>query len=234
MQCVILAGGRGTRMAPLTDSVPKALIPVAGRPFADWQLAWLAAEGVDRVTYSIGHLGECIRAHVGSGERWDLDVRYVDEGKELRGTGGALRLALENDALDDRFFVLYGDSFLRVSLIAVWDAFEKSGKSALMTVYRNDGQWETSNAVFESGLVTRYEKGLPDVPPAMRFVDYGLSLFRRSTIERWVPPGTPVDLAAVFTGLSSGLELAGFEVHERFYEVGSPAGLDALQRRLGH
>lgn len=234
MQCVVLAGGRGTRMAPLTDSVPKALIPVAGKPFADWQLAWLAAEGVDRVTYSVGHLGGCIRDHVGSGERWGLDVRYVDEGSDLRGTGGALRLALERDALDDRFFVLYGDSFLRVGLLDVWRAFEESGKSALMTVYRNDGKWDTSNAVFEGGLVTRYEKGLSPVPADMRFIDYGLSAFRRSTIERLVPPGTRVDLATVFTELSVVGELAGFEAHERFYEVGSPAGLDALQSQLGH
>lgn len=232
MQCVILAGGRGTRMAPATDEIPKALLPVAGRPFADWQLAWLASEGVHRVTYSIGYLGDLIRGHVGGGEHWGLQVDYVDEGHSLRGTGGALRQALEEGALDDQFLVLYGDSYLRVDLRDAWEALATSGKDALMTVYRNDGKWERSNAVFEGGLVTRYAKGLEVIPENMHFVDYGLSIFRRSTVERSIPPHAVVDLADVFTSLSLAGQLAGYEASERFHEIGSPDGLAALESLL--
>jgi NDP-sugar pyrophosphorylase family protein len=232
MQCVILAGGRGTRMAPATDEIPKALLPIAGRPFADWQLRWLASEGVDRVTYSIGYLGDLIRRFAGDGERWGLQIDYVDEGRTLRGTGGALRRALEDGALEERFMVLYGDSYLSLELRSVWRTLGASGKQALMTVYRNDGAWENSNVVYENGLVTRYEKGLEEVPGDMRYVDYGLSVFRRSTVDRWIPPDDLVDLATVFTSLSAAGELAGYEAHERFYEIGSPEGLVQLEALL--
>src|SRR5438045_5507043 len=99
MECVVLAGGLGTRMRPVTDDVPKALISVAGQPFVDRQLTWLAEEGVERVVYSIGYRGEMLREHIGDGRRFGLTVAYVDEGSRLRGTGGALRLALDEGVL---------------------------------------------------------------------------------------------------------------------------------------
>jgi NDP-sugar pyrophosphorylase family protein len=232
MQCVILAGGKGTRMAPYTHTIPKALLPVAGRPFADWQLTWLAGQGVDDVIYAIGHLGDQIRRHVRAGERWGLNVHYVDEGAELRGTGGALRQALEASALAEQFLVLYGDSYLSVDVRSVWNTFLAAKSAALMSVYLNDGQWERSNAVFSDGMVTRYEKGLTDIPGEMRYVDYGLSAFRRSTVERWVPRDAVVDLADTFATLSSLGELAGYEAVGRFYEIGSPSGMKDLEQRL--
>jgi NDP-sugar pyrophosphorylase family protein len=232
MQCVILAGGRGTRMAPHTDSLPKALLPIAGRPFADWQLSWLATQGVEDVVYSIGHLGDQIRRHVGNGERWGLRVRYVDEGANLRGTGGALRQALEESALAEQFFVLYGDSYLCVDIRVVWDAFVASRSAALMSVYLNDGAWERSNAVYSEGMVSRYEKGLTLIPKEMRYVDYGLSVFKRSTVDRWMPHNAVIDLADTFTALSAAGELAGYEARGRFYEIGSPGGLSDLEAWL--
>src|SRR5262245_26801177 len=109
MQCVILAGGLATRMRPLTDSIPKTLLPVAGHPSADMQLTWLAREGVSDVVYCVGHLGEMIEEYVGDGSRWGLAVRYVDDGPELRGTAGALRRAVSAGLLDPAFLVVYGD-----------------------------------------------------------------------------------------------------------------------------
>ncbi len=232
MQCVILAGGRATRMAPYTDALPKALLPVAGRPFADWQLSWLATQGVDEVIYSIGHLGDQIRRHVGGGERWGVKVRYVDEGAKLRGTGGALRQALEESALAEQFLVLYGDSYLSVDVRTVWEAFFARGRAALMTVYLNDGEWERSNVVFSEGIVTRYEKGLITFPSEMRYVDYGLSVFKRSTVDRWMPHDAVVDLSDTFTALSAAGDLAGYEAQGRFYEIGSPGGLRDLEAWL--
>src|SRR5436190_842448 len=105
IQCVILAGGLATRMRPLTETLPKALLPVAGTPFIDHQLGWLAAHGVTRVVLSIGYRGEMLRDHVGDGGRWGLSIRVVDEGTRLRGTAGALRLALDEGALDEGFLV---------------------------------------------------------------------------------------------------------------------------------
>jgi NDP-sugar pyrophosphorylase family protein len=208
------------------------LLPIAGKTFADWQLAWLASEGVSDVTYSIGYLGDQIRHHVGTGERWGLCVRYVEDGPHARGTGGAVRLAVDRGGLGEQFLVLYGDSYLHLDIRAVWDAFSQGDDPALMTVYRNDGAGEPSNARLENGLVTRYDKGAGGGDHHLQFIDYGLSVLRRETVEQWIPRDETVDLATTFALLSTAGQLAGYEVDEQYHEVGSPSGLQELEREL--
>jgi NDP-sugar pyrophosphorylase family protein len=234
MQCVILAGGLGTRISAIASSVPKALVPVAGQPFAHHQLTLLVNGGVRRVVYCVGHKGEAIRRFVGSGERWGLEVRYVDEGALLRGTAGALRLALDEGALEPGFFVLYGDSYLPIDYRAVWAAFELTNeKAGLMTVFRNERQWDTSNVLYQGGEVILYDKRRADPRAAeMVYIDYGLSALRRATIERMIAPGQVSDLGDLWHRLSVAGQLAGYEVKQRFYEVGSPTGLKALEQYL--
>jgi NDP-sugar pyrophosphorylase family protein len=232
MQCVILAGGLGTRMWPDARAVPKTMLPVAGRPFADWQLDWLADAGVTSVVYCIGYLGDQIRDHVGNGSAHGLEVQYVDEGDRLRGTGGALRLAADAGALHDRFLVLYGDSWLEVDPAAVLAAAERSGRPALMTVYENDGRFDVSNVVYAGDRVVRYEKGLEPVPDEMRWIDYGLSAFERSLIAERVPADATADLAPLCSQLATEGLLAAYLATERFYEIGSPAGLEEAEQRL--
>jgi NDP-sugar pyrophosphorylase family protein len=236
MQCVILAGGLGTRMRPLTELVPKALLPVLGRPFIEHQLEWLAKHGIEDVLLSVAHLGEQIEAHVGDGARFGIRVRYVNEGSVLRGTAGALRLAFDLGALADEFLLTYGDSYLPVDFAAVARAFRDSGKPALMTVFENAGRWDTSNVVFDRAarMVVLYDKQRTLRPTSdYLYIDYGLSALRRSVIEAEVPAGGRHDLADVFRPLSQRGELAGLEVSERFYEIGSPAGLADLEAFLG-
>lgn len=236
MQCVILAGGLATRMRPLTDAIPKALIRVAGTPFIDHQLAWLAGHGVTRVVLSIGYRGDMLRDHVGDGRRWGLAVRVVDEGSALRGTAGALRLALDEGALDDAFLVTYGDSFLPIDFGAVWRHFREHRdiRPALMTVFRNAGRWDSSNVIFDGQTVQLYDKHHRTRPAGdFQFIDYGLSALQRQVIERMVP--APVgderpDLAELFHQLSLGGQLGGLEIQERFFEIGSPSGLEDLER----
>jgi NDP-sugar pyrophosphorylase family protein len=227
VQCVILAGGLATRMRPLTTRMPKALIPVEGKPFVDHQLAWLARHGVDEVVLSIGYLGEMLRDHVGDGARYGLGVRYVDEGTELRGTAGALRLAHDEGALGESFLLTYGDSFLPVDFAAVFAAFQAAGTPALMTVFRNEGRWDTSNVIFDGRMVTLYDKFRRARPAEdFTFIDYGLLGLTRRAIVDAVPAGAKADLAGVLNDLSVRGQLAGMEVTERFYEIGSPAGLE--------
>ncbi|HXU01793.1 MAG TPA: sugar phosphate nucleotidyltransferase [Polyangia bacterium] len=235
MQCVILAGGRATRMRPLTDQIPKALIPVAGRPFVDHQLEWLAAHGVTDVVLSVGYRGDAIRAFVekGDGARHGVRVRFVDEGADLRGTAGALRLALDEGALADSFLVTYGDSFLPIDFGDVFRAFEVAAQPALMTVFRNDGRWDTSNVIFDGRMVTLYDKQRRTRPAEdFTFIDYGLSALSRRVIADEVAAGVVADLATLFHALSVSGRLAGFEAAERFYEIGSPAGLEDFERWL--
>jgi MurNAc alpha-1-phosphate uridylyltransferase len=229
MQCVILAGGLGTRMWPETRTVPKTLLPIAGAPFATWQLSWLARSGIDSVVYCVGHLGEQIRDHAGDGASWGMSIRYVDEGDQLRGTAGALRLAYDERALEEDFLVLYGDSWLQVDPAEVLRAARERREPALMTVFRNDGRWDGSNVVLDGTRIARYAKGLTPPPAEMRWIDYGLLAFRREVIAERVPASGPADLAPVCGGLADDGQLAGFEVSQRFYEIGSVAGRDELE-----
>jgi NDP-sugar pyrophosphorylase family protein len=222
-------------MYPLTERIPKALIPVLGVPFVDHQLRWLAAHGVSEVVLSLGHLGEQIEAHVGDGTRAGVPVRYVHEGSALRGTAGALRLAHDQGLLAEAFLVTYGDSYLPIDFGAVAQAFLAGARPALMTVFRNDGRWDKSNVVFEAsaGLITLYDKLQKQRPVSeFRYIDYGVSALLRETVPREVPADVKCDLAEVFQRLSLRGELAGFEVSQRFYEIGSPAGLADLESHL--
>ncbi len=227
MQCVILAGGLGTRMRPLTESCPKTLLPVCGRPFAYHQLHWLARQGVTEAVYAIGHKGYLIREYWAGEQPPIPSIRYVDEGDQLRGTGGAIRLALEQGVLEESFLIIYGDSFLPVEFTPIWQAFQSSAKPALMTVLRNEGRWDRSNVIYEDGRVVLYDKA---ANAAMRYIDYGLSAFRRDLFENI--PDKVFDLSTLFHDLSLKGNLAGFEVHERFYEIGSPRGLNDLEEYL--
>jgi len=226
LQCVILAGGLGTRMRPFTESCPKTMLPVAGRPFAEHQLEFLLRGGVTDVVYLIGYRGEMIRNHFGDGRAWGIRIRYVDEGSKLRGTGGALRLALSQGVLAPEFLVIYGDSYTPVDIPAVWAAFKSSSKPALMTVLCNQERWDRSNVVYEDGRIVVYDKTRRDARSSlMRHIDYGLSAMRRDVVGDLVPQTVPSDLSMVFHQLSLEDRLAGYEATERFYEVGSPAGL---------
>lgn len=232
MQCVILAGGVGSRMWPETRTVPKTLLPVLGTPFADWQLTWLASSGIDSVVYSVGYLGGQVRDYVGDGSEWSLSVVYVDEGEDLRGTAGALRLALDSGVLEEDFLVLYGDSWLQVDPAAVLRSLRGGREPALMTVHRNEGRWDTSNVIFDGSRVVRYAKGLLEQPAEMCWIDYGLTALRRSVLAERVPAGIVYDLAPVLSDLAVEGMLAGLDVPNRFYEIGSPKGRAELEALL--
>jgi NDP-sugar pyrophosphorylase family protein len=229
---VVLAGGLGTRMKSTVPDVPKSLIPVRGRPFVEWQLEWLVEQGVRDVIFCIGHRGGDIRRHVGTGASFGIRATYVDEGDSLRGTAGALRLVVDEEAISTPLYVLYGDSLLDVSIEDVTSTYREAGLPALMTVFRNEHRWEESNAVFDGRHVTRYEKLVSAPPPDMVYVDYGLLILDSAVINEFVPTGEVADLATVLGRLSTSGRLAGFEVAQRFYEIGSPLGLAALETYL--
>jgi NDP-sugar pyrophosphorylase family protein len=220
MPVVILAGGYATRLRPMTEHVPKALIEVAGRPFLSHQLELLKRRGIRRVVLAVGYLGEMIRQCFGDGADIGISLEYSFDGPLLLGTGGAIRKALP--LLPESFFVLYGDSYLTCDYRAIENAFRISGLSGLMTVYRNEGLFDSSNIEFDGGRILRYDK--KNRTSAMRHIDYGLGAFHSSVFAA-IPAELNRDLADVYQELLESNQLAALEVHERFYEIGSPDGL---------
>ncbi len=221
----ILAGGLATRLRPLTESVPKSLLEVNGEPFAVHQLRLLKSKGVRRVVFCVGHLGESIQRAIGDGTALGVQVDYSFDGPALLGTAGAVRNALPE--LGDSFFVMYGDSYLPCDYAAIARKFETAGRLGMMTVFRNEGKWDTSNVEFEAGgveegRIVAYSK--TNRTPRMRYIDYGLGVFRAKAFQG-LPAGKACDLTELYTDLLQRKQLAAFEVRERFYEIGSPAGL---------
>jgi NDP-sugar pyrophosphorylase family protein len=216
----LLAGGLGTRLGPSAATMPKALVPVAGRPFIDHQLGLLSRNGIRRVVLCLGHRGEAVEAYLGEGAAYGLALEYSYDGELLLGTGGALRRAAP--LLGPLCFVLYGDSYTDIDLAPVLAAFETSDALGLMTVLRNEGRWDRSNVLFRDGRLLRYDKRAPS--PDMAHIDYGVALLRREGLER-IPPGGPYDLADLYHDLVDEGRMTGFEVARRFFEIGSPEGL---------
>jgi N-acetyl-alpha-D-muramate 1-phosphate uridylyltransferase len=227
----ILAGGLATRLHPLTEHVPKALLRIAGRPFILHQLELLRSQGLTRVVLCVGHLGEQIQAAVGDGGTLGLAIDYSYDGRELLGTGGALKRALP--LLGDAFFVLNGDSYLIFPFAAVQSAFFDAGRPALMTVLRNDNRWDRSNVRFKNGELIEYDK--QSRGPDMSHIDYGVSILSRDVFVNY-EKSRVLDLADICRNLSMGGQLAALEVSGRFYEIGSPQGIrdteEFLSRKL--
>jgi NDP-sugar pyrophosphorylase family protein len=224
---VILAGGLATRLRPLTEKTPKSLVEVAGRPFLEHQIALLRKNDVTEIYLCVGFLGEKIEDLFGDGKRFGVQISYSYDGPKLLGTGGAIKKLLAR--LPEDFFVLYGDSYLPIDYQAVATHFRTSKKPALMTVFRNDNAWDRSNVWFEEGAILRYSK--TQRLPQMHYIDYGLTICSRPIFDNY-PANDPFDLAIVLEKLSQRGELAGYEVHQRFYEIGSHHGIKEFDQLL--
>jgi NDP-sugar pyrophosphorylase family protein len=223
----ILAGGIATRLRPVTEKIPKSLVEINGEPFLAHQLRLLRSRGVEHAVLCLGHLGEAVRAFAGDGSAFGIQLEYSFDGPVLRGTGGAIQQALP--LLGDRFLVVYGDSYLPCDYAAAASAFESSGKQGLMTVFRNQGQWDSSNVEFADGRIVAYDKR--HRTPHMQYIDYGLGAFRSEAFDE-IAAGSICDLADIYGGLLARGELAAVEIAERFYEIGSFSGIEDLSKLL--
>ena len=224
---VILAGGLATRLRPITEKIPKALVEVAGCPFLERQIELLKRNSITDVILCVGYRGEMIEQRYGDGEALGVRIKYSYDGPKLLGTGGAIKRAL--GLLPDAFFVLYGDSYLPVDYQAVAATFREGDKPALMTVFANADAWDTSNVWFDGVHIRLYSK--KEKLREMRYIDYGLMICTRQIFDG-SPNAVPFDLADTLEDLSRKGQLAGYEVNQRFYEIGSPAGLAELDRLL--
>ena len=229
MQAVILAGGLGTRLGAITRAVPKPMVPVAGRPYLEYQLRELARQDIRDVVLLTGYLGEQIEDHFGDGRSLGLNLRYSREATP-QGTGGALRDAA--GLLADEFLLIYGDSFLPIPYAPVLDRLRESGAAGVAVVYdnREDTSVRNNIALTPGGFVRRYAKGADD--PELRYVEAGVLAFRRAIVGR-LPPAGPASLEAdLYPRLVAGRELAAYPTAQRFYDIGTPERLAVLEQVL--
>lgn len=226
-EIAILAGGLATRLKPVTEKVPKSLIEVAGKPFIYHQLKLLQSKGIRKAVICAGYLGEQIQNYVGDGKEFGIQAEYSFDGDKLLGTGGALRKSLKFFRND--FFILYGDSYLDAEFEDINEYFLKSNKCGLMTVLKNDGKWDKSNIEFENGEILVYDKKVTS--GEMRYIDYGLGILNKKAFEDFENREV-FDLEEVYRDLLKKKQLAGFEVHKRFYEIGSFTGLEETEKYL--
>jgi NDP-sugar pyrophosphorylase family protein len=216
----ILAGGLATRLQPILKDTPKSMRDICGRPFIDWQLRLLSESGVKKVVLCTSYKSEIIEEYVGNGSKYGIEVNYSKDGPTQQGTGGAIKKATE--ILEEKFMVLYGDSYLPINYNTVQNAFQELNESALMTIYKNNNEFDRSNVSFESGKVKKYSK--TSNSNEFQYIDYGLSIFKKSVFDNYIL-NENFDLSDIFSALCKESKLAAFEVKERFYEVGSVSGI---------
>lgn len=223
----ILVGGYAKRLYPVTKAIPKAMLQVAGKPFIAHQLALLKKNGITTVVICSGYLSEQIEDFIGDGKQFGLSINFSADGEKPLGTGGAIKKALP--LLKDAFFVMYGDTYLTVDFKSVSDFFLSQNKKGLMTVLRNEDQWDKSNIVFKKGKIIKY--GKKEKTPDMEYIDYGLSMLRKSSFDE-IGDEEVFDLAKVYQSLIDKEQMIGYEVKSRFYEIGSAQGLAETEEYL--
>lgn len=223
----ILAGGLATRLGSLTENTPKSLIEINGRPFIDWQIDQLVTAGYSDFVLCVSHKSDLIQSHCGDGSRWAVNIQYSHDGNTQLGTGGAIKNALT--ILGQEFAVIYGDSYLPIKYSAVEEEFLESGLNGLMAIYANSNQFDNSNVEYSHGVIINYDKAVRN--SRMGHIDYGLTYFRGNAFDNFLE-GSSFDLSDVYTQLLKEEELGGFEVTERFYEIGSHQGIDDFSKFL--
>lgn len=226
---VILAGGLATRLRPLTANTPKSLIEINGEPFINHQLRMLMKHGVRDIILCVGYRSDMIEKHLGDGRHFGMRIQYSYDGPILLGTGGAIKKALP--LLSDAFFVIYGDSYLDCDYAAAQESFTQQNKKGLMTVFHNQGQWDTSNIEFADGNILNYDK--ENRNDRMHYIDYGLGILTKEAFKH-IGDNKRFDLAMLYQQLLRNKQLAAHEVEQRFYEVGSFAGIKELEYYLTH
>ena len=224
MQAVILTGGLGTRLRPVTRKVPKAMVEVRGRPFLEYELDLLRRSGFDDVVLCVGYLGGMIEDHFGDGSAFGIGLRYSWDGPKLLGAAGALKRA--EPLLGERFFVTYGDAYLRAPYGAMMESFEARGRLAMMATYRNENRYGRSDIVVKGGRVVRYDK---EGKGRLAWINFGVTVMKKRALAL-IPRGVAYGEQEFYGELIARGELLSFPVAKRFYEIGNPKSLAEFSR----
>jgi N-acetyl-alpha-D-muramate 1-phosphate uridylyltransferase len=221
----LLAGGFATRLRPHTEKIPKSLLEINGKPFIEYQLELLKKNGIENIVICAGFLGEQIQEYINKINP-DTGINFSFDGEKLLGTGGAVKKALP--LLDDPFFIMYGDSYLDTDFKIINEYFLQNRKHGLMTIFKNNGKWDKSNVIFKDGKIIEYDKNKKENKD---YIDYGLGILTHEAFEDFKNESV-FDLEEVYKSLLKNNELLGYEIKERFYEIGSFEGIEETSKYL--
>ncbi len=228
MQAVILAGGLGTRLRPITEEVPKAMVPANGQPFLLTLLELLKSQGIIDVVLCIGYQGEKVKDFFGDGARVGLTVVYSEEKGKLLGTGGAIKQA--QNLLDECTFIINGDTYLPINYMDVAKAFHKLGKQSMMVVYDNYEYTGVRNNVKldQETMVIKHDKAADDCD----YVEAGVLILKREVMD-YLKEGEPVSLGkGLYPTLIRQRQMAAYITQQRFYDIGTPQQLRVFEDYL--
>ena len=224
-----MAGGLATRLRPITEKIPKGLVEIDGKPFLEYQIKLLKKYEIKDIILCIGYKGEMIEEYFGDGENFGVKISYSKESKPL-GTGGAIRKAFNK--LGKNFIVMYGDAYLNFDYKDIISFYEKSKGTAVLSVYKNKGKYDSSNVILDNNGKVLYDKSNPS--SNMEYIDYGLSVLNKDLVKKYIPSQGFYDLADFYNEISKKELLLGYEVKERFYEIGSFGGLNEFKKYINN
>ncbi len=228
MQMVILAGGKATRLHPVTKTIPKSMVKIHGKPFLGYQLELLKKNKITDIVLCLGMFSQQIIDYFGDGKDYGASIKYsIEEPDNLLGTAGALKKA--ENLLNDIFLVMYGDSYLPIDFMRVSKAFQKSKKDSLMTVYKNNNRFDKSNVITDGKTVLSYDKSGKN--QSLSHIDYGLLVFKKSVLDI-ISLNEFKNLDYLITELIDRKQMAAYEVNQRFYEIGTPAGITDFENYI--
>lgn len=227
MQVAILAGGLGTRLRPLTHTVPKPMVEVCGKPFLEHQLDLIKSYGLTDVLILASYLGRQIEEYFGDGRDFGLNIKYSYE-KDPMGTGVALKIA--EKMLEESFILLNGDTLLPIDYSKLVERFEDNNKLGLVVAYSNTEKIAPSNLkIIDSDIVLSYNKN-SDI--GMTHLDAGAIVLKKKVLEL-IPDGCVCSFEKeVFPRLIQAQELFAFKTEQRFYDMGSIEGLKSIEKVL--
>jgi mannose-1-phosphate guanylyltransferase len=219
VQAVILVGGEGTRLRPLTSTIPKPVVPLVDRPFMSYMLEWLKGHGVDDVVMSMGYMATALRNVLGDGSAYGMRIRYVEE-PEPRGTAGALKFA--ESLLDERFFMLNGDVLSDMDLSAQLEQHERTGaRATLALIGVEDPSAYGLVRTEEDGTVREFvEKPSPDAIDT-NLISAGAYILERSIVEM-IEPDRNVSIEREIWPQLVGDGLYAFPHEAYWLDIGTP------------
>jgi len=226
-QAVILAGGRGERMRPLTDIRPKPMIEVCGRPFLEHQLLMLREQGFRRVLLLLGYLPEVVRDYFGDGSKWGMQIDYSITAVE-DNTGRRIKLAEQK--LEDSFLLVYCDNYWPMQMDRMWRRFVEAGAPAMLTVYANKDKYTKHTLKLdEAGFVTVYDK--THKTPDLQGTEISFAILRKELVG--LLPDTNVSLEeTLFPVLIRDRQLAAYVTQHRYYSIGDTPRLPITEAFL--